>query len=466
MAIEKILVVDDETVSREYLHEALVRNNYDVTMASNGREAVELFGKEGYDLVFLDMKMPEMSGIEVLEHIKRVSPDTIVIIITAYGTVESAVDAMKKGAYDYIIKPCSPDQIELLLARVQERQKLIQETRYWRSKAAGNGLLEPIMSKKSKLYEIYEQVKKVAQSKASVLIQGESGTGKELIAHAVHHYSPRQGKPFIRVNCAALTETLLESELFGHEKGAFTGATAKREGRFELANEGTLLLDEISEISSNIQAKLLRVLEEEEFERVGGTKTLKIDTRIIATTNRNLRAEVEEGDFREDLFFRLNVVPIILPPLRERSEDIPLLVDYFLNEFKKESPSPVKSVSKEAMDLLCEYNWPGNIRELRNLMQRTIVMATAEELKPEHFTNSFIKSSHPEGRMQGATHPASCMPIEDMERSLIFQTLEKTGGNKTKAAEILKITTRTLRNKLNRYSNEELPIKLIGEKVT
>ncbi|MBI2560095.1 MAG: sigma-54-dependent Fis family transcriptional regulator [Planctomycetes bacterium] len=435
MAIEKILVVDDEMVSREYLHEVLVRNHYDVIMASNGQEAVERFGKEECDLIFLDMKMPGMGGIEVLENIKRISPEIIIIIITAYGTVESAVDAMKKGAYDYIIKPFSPDHIELLLARVQERQKLIEETRYWRSKATGNGVNVPIMSKKSRMYEIYEQVKKVAQSKASVLIQGESGTGKELIAHAVHYYSLRQGKPFIKVNCAALTETLLESELFGHEKGAFTGATSKREGRFELANEGTLLLDEISEISPNIQAKLLRVLEEEEFERVGGTKTLKIDTRIVATTNRNLRTEVEKGQFREDLFFRLNVVPIMLPPLRQRPEDIPL-----------------------AMDLLCKYHWPGNVRELKNIIQRTVVMVSSEVLLPEHFMNGLFKNTLntlPQNGLTGekqvpglafhALPTTSCMAIEDVERDLILQTLESTGGNKTRASEILKITTRTLR---------------------
>lgn len=485
MTIEKIMVVDDESVSREYLHEALVRNRYDVITASNGLEAVERFGKEGCDLIFLDMKMPGMGGIEVLENIKRISLETIVIIITAYGTVESAVDAMKKGAYDYIIKPFSPDQIDLLLARVQERQKLIEETRYWRSKATLNGVNEPIMSKKSRMYELYEQVKKVAQSKASVLIQGESGTGKELIAHAVHYYSPRRDKPFIKVNCAALTETLLESELFGHEKGAFTGATSKREGRFELANEGTLLLDEISEISLNIQAKLLRVLEEEEFERVGGTKTLKIDTRIVATTNRNLRTEIEKGQFREDLFFRLNVVPIMLPPMRQRPEDIPPLVEHFLEEFRKESPSPVKSISKEAMDLLCKYHWPGNVRELKNLIQRTVVMVSSEVLLPEHFMNGFFKNT--EWGMRNAEsqkenilipqsavrNPQSCASIEDVERDLILQTLETTGGNKTKAAEILKITTRTLRNKLSRYSKtcpefisgEGIPLQLSGERI-
>ncbi|HLG29130.1 MAG TPA: sigma-54 dependent transcriptional regulator [Candidatus Brocadiales bacterium] len=462
MAIEKIMVVDDELVSREYLHEVLVRNHYDVIMASNGLEAVERFGKEGCDLIFLDMKMPGMGGIEVLENIKRTTPETIIIIMTAYGTVESAVDAMKKGAYDYIIKPFSPDHIELLLARVQERQKLIEETKYWRSKATGNGVNGPVISKKSKMYEIYEQVKKVAQSKASILIQGESGTGKELIAHAVHHYSPRRDKPFIKVNCAALTETLLESELFGHEKGAFTGATSKREGRFELANEGTLLLDEISEISPSVQAKLLRVLEEEEFERVGGTKTLKIDTRIVATTNRNLRAEVENGHFREDLFFRLNVVPIMLPPLRHRQEDIPHLVEHFLEEFRKESPGSIKSISKEAMDLLCKYHWPGNVRELKNLIQRTVVMVSSEVLLPEHFMNGFFKNSS----SQNVPHPSSCMAIEDVERDLILQTLETTGGNKTKAAETLKITTRTLRNKLNKYSKEDTSLQLVEEKIT
>jgi transcriptional regulator with PAS, ATPase and Fis domain len=294
---------------------------------------------------------------------------------------------------------------------------------------------------------IYEQVKKIAQSKASVLIQGESGTGKELIARAIHYHSHRCEKPFIRVNCAALAESLLESELFGHERGAYTGAISKHIGRFELANEGTLLLDEISEISPNIQAKLLRVLEEEEFERVGGEKTIKIDVRIVATTNRNLMDEIHKGTFREDLFYRLNVVPIHLPPLRERREDIPLLVDFYLKKYSLENNAIVKSIDKEAMDYLCQYHWPGNVRELKNVIQRAVVMGSSETLQVEQFTGLFI---HREiGRTESTLIAGKA--IEDVEKDLIYSTLEKTGGNKTRAAELLKITTRTLRNKLNKY---------------
>lgn len=385
MSVEKIMVVDDDALGREYLCETLKRGGYDVTGVGNGQQAVSRIGKEDFDMIFMDMKMPGMDGMEALEKVKGISSETVVILMTAYGTIESAVEAMRKGAYDYIIKPFSPDQIELLISRVNERQKLIAENKYWRSASNVDEKSEPVYSKNSKMSQIYEQLKKIAQSKASVLIQGESGTGKELVARAIHYFSPRCEKPFIRVNCAALAESLLESELFGHERGAYTGAVAKRIGRFELANEGTLLLDEVSEISPNIQAKLLRVLEEEEFERVGGEKTIKIDVRIVATTNRDLAKEIQKGTFREDLFYRLNVVPIHLPPLRERREDIPLLANTYLEKYSSENNSSVKSIEKRAMDYLSQYNWPGNVRELKNIMQRAVVMGSSEELGLENF---------------------------------------------------------------------------------
>ena len=332
MNIERILVVDDDDLSRSYLSEALQRNGYSVDNACDGQEAVSMVEKQNYDLVFLDMRMPRMGGLKVLERVKKTSKETTVVIMTAYGSIESAVEAMQKGAYEYIIKPFSLDNIELLLKRIQERQSLIDENKYWRSRIDNNGEYELVIDKRSKMFEVLNDVKKIAQSKASVLIQGESGTGKELIAHSIYLNSQRKSKPFIKVNCAALSESLLESELFGHERGAFTGADAKRTGRFELADGGTLLLDEISEISPKIQAKLLRVLEQEEFERVGGSKTLKVDVRIIATTNRNILQEVEKNNFRQDLYFRLNVIPVILPPLRERRDDIPVLAEYFFKQ--------------------------------------------------------------------------------------------------------------------------------------
>ena len=453
MSVEKIMVVDDDSLGREYLYETLMRGGYEVASVNNGQQAITRISKEAYDVIFLDMKMPGMCGMEVLEKVKSISPETVVILMTAHGTIETAVEAMKKGAYDYIIKPFSPEQIELLILRVNERQKLITENRYWRSNSNIDEKLNPVFSRNSRMSLIYEQIKKIAQSKASVLIQGESGTGKELIARAIHFHSPRSGNPFIRVNCAALVETLLESELFGHERGAYTGAISKHTGRFELANEGTLLLDEISEISPNIQAKLLRVLEEEEIERVGGEKTIKIDVRIVATTNRNLMNEIQKGTFREDLFYRLNVVPIYLPPLRERREDIPLLVDYYLRKYSLENNAVAKSIDKEALDYLCQYNWPGNIRELKNIIQRAVVMGSHEALQLEQFNCLF---THQDMERSGNTLTAG-KAIEDVERDLIYSTLGKTGGNKTRAAELLKITTRTLRNKLHKYNAESKP---------
>ncbi len=448
MSIDRILVVDDDALSRDYLSEALLRNGYGVENASDGHKAIKMVGNCNYDVVFLDMKMPGIGGLDVLEKIKKISKETTVIIMTAFGSIESAVVAMKNGAYDYIIKPFSLDQIETLLTRIQERQTLINENKYWRSRLDGNGDYELIINKQSKMYNICEDVKRIAQSKASVLIQGESGTGKELIAHSIYLHSQRNTKPFIKVNCAALTENLLESELFGHEKGAFTGADSRRLGRFELANGGTLLLDEISEITPKIQAKLLRVLEQEEFERVGGTKTLKVDVRIIATTNRNILMEIEQNKFRQDLYFRLNVIPITLPPLRERKEDVPTLIEYFLNKYKRGIDTPLQKVSKEAMDMLSRYNWAGNVRELKNLIHRCIVMVDSEILLPEHFENMLNVNV-----IKKKNELSVGQTIEDVEMALIYKTLENTDGNKTRAAEILDITPRTLRNKLNKYKS-------------
>ena len=446
MSIEKILVVDDDDLSRGYLSEALQRNGYSVDNASDGQEAVGMTDKQNYDMIFLDMRMPRMGGMKVLERIKKTSKETTVVIMTAYGSIESAVEAMQKGAYDYIIKPFSVDNIELLLKRVQERQKLIDENKYWRSKLDSNVENEFVIDKQSKMFGILNNVKRMAQSKASVLIQGESGTGKEIIAQSIYSHSQRNSKPFIKVNCAALSESLLESELFGHEKGAFTGADIKRMGRFELANGGTLLLDEISEVSPKIQSKLLRVLELEEFERVGGSKTLKVDVRVIATTNRDLEQEIEKGNFRQDLYFRLNVIPVIVPPLRERREDIPVLAEYFLEKFKSGMDTPLKEISKEAIDILVQYDWPGNVREIKNLIHRCTVMIDSEVLMPEHFENMLNMQ-----KTKKSNEISVGQTIEDVERELIYKTLEKTGGNKTRAAEILDVTPRTLRNKLSRY---------------
>ena len=451
MSVDRILVIDDDPVSREYVYEALSQKGYDVDTAANGELGIENAQKSEYDLVFTDMKMPGKDGMAVMDCISEISPETIFVIMTAYGTIESAVDAIRKGACDYIIKPFSPEQLNFLMRRVEEKQRLVNENKYWRSEYSHRENKEMVFSSNLSMDTLYKQTVNIAKSKASVLIQGESGTGKELIASAIHMNSPRSNKPFIRVNCAALSESLLESELFGHEKGAFTGAVTKREGRFELANEGTLLLDEVTEIAPSVQAKLLRVLEEEEFERVGGSKTIKVDVRIIATTNRDIVEEVNKGNFRQDLFYRLNVIPQFIPPLRERREDIPLLVDYYLNKYRKEGLGVVKSVSKSAMDTLSEYSWPGNIRELKNVVHRAVLLANVEEVEAEHFFNGYRAA---EVQKKG-TNIQVGQTIESMEKDLILQTLKHTSGNKEKAAKILKVTARTLRNKLQRYEEYE-----------
>lgn len=449
MSVDRILVIDDDPISCEYVYEALMQKGFDVATAADGEQGIEMFKRGEYDLVFTDMKMPGKNGIQVMGAIKAISPETTFVIMTAYGTIETAVDAMKNGATDYIIKPFSPDQLNLMVSRVEERRKLVNENRYWREKFSKNGSDELVFGRSSVMNDLYQQTLMAAKSKASILVQGESGTGKELIARAIHLNSPRRDKPFIRVNCAALTETLLESELFGHEKGAFTGAIVKREGRFELANEGTLLLDEITEISPSVQAKLLRVLEEEEFERVGGSRTIKVDVRIVATTNRDMLDEIKKERFRQDLFYRLNVIPQYIPPLRERSEDVPLLANYFLDKYRKESQTEVRTIADSAMTDLCAYSWPGNVRELRNMIQRAVLMAGAAEIRSEHIFNGYKR---PVEQSEGVA-PQAGQSIEDMERSLILNTLKQTSGNKEEAAKMLKVTSRTLRNKLQKYGN-------------
>jgi len=451
MAIERVLVVDDDALTRELLNEILSRHGCDVILAPDGTQAAQTLESEEFDLVLTDMKMPGLTGMDVLQRAREVNHDVPVILMTAYGTIENAVAAMKKGAFDYIVKPVSPDSIDMLFQRVNEWSTLVRENRYLRSQLAGQECADELVGRHPRMLEVVDTVRRVAQSKATVLIQGESGTGKELIARLAHYSSPRADNSFITVNCAALSESLLESELFGHERGAFTGAISRREGRFELAHGGTLLLDEISEIPPVLQAKLLRAIEEEEFERVGGTRTIRVDVRMLCTTNRDLAREVDEGRFRSDLFYRLNVVPVVLPPLRERREDIPLLVSYFLKRFSRESASPVRRVSKEAMAVLKRAPWRGNVRELRNAVHRAVVLGTSEELGPDALPadlSEVRRQSVPAGLRVGKS-------IDEVERELILKTLDSTGGNKTEAARILQVTPRTLRNKLGRYAQTD-----------
>lgn len=448
MTIEKVLVVDDEMIVRNFLAETLRRRGLDVFAAENGAKAIALLKENVFDLVITDMNMPDLTGIDVLRKTKDLSPSTIVVVITAFGTIENAVEAMRLGAFNYLLKPFSPDTIEALLEKAKEHLSLVEENRYLRQQAAPGGANRKthIVAKSSAMKEILDNVAKIAQSNASVFITGESGTGKEVIAHAIHTQSLRNNYPFIKVNCAAIPETLIESEFFGHEKGSFTGAQSKRLGRFELANQGTLLLDEVTEIPIGIQAKLLRAIQEQEFERVGGTKLIKVDTRIISTSNRNIKDALSQKVLREDLYYRLNVVPIHLPPLRERPEDIIPLSEYFLEKFSIDNhKSTIKSFSANAKTKLMEYTWPGNIRELANVIERAVVMDYGKEILPEHLS---IEGNSP----QKSTSFVG-MTLGELEKKLIIETLEAQNQNRTKTAEILGISIRTLRNKLNEFGS-------------
>jgi len=453
MAHGSILVVDDDSLMREFVCEALRRKAYDVDATQDGPTALEKIKVKRYDLVISDIRMPDMDGMTLLKEIKTRAPDTDVVMITAYATIKNAVEAMQKGAFHYIQKPFQIDEIELVVERAMERRKLIDENRHLRSELAKTHRFDRIVGKSQGIRRIFEVIEMVAPSSASVLIHGETGTGKELVADAIHQCSPRKDASLIKVNCAALPEGLMESELFGHEKGAFTGAIRRTRGRFELADGGTILLDEIGEISPSVQAKLLRILQQREFERVGGEDTLRVDVRILATTNKDLKAEIQAGNFREDLFYRLNVVPIYIPPLRERKEDIPLLAEHFLRKHCEQNGVTIKTLSREALDLLMGYNWPGNVRELENSIERAIVMTREETLHPRHFLL---------GRnMESSVHAAPMMENEPLtlsesEKRLILRTLERENGNRTRTAEALGISIRTLRNKLKQYREEGL----------
>ncbi len=386
METRKVLIVDDELLIRNFLKEVLDRKGYTTAVAEDGKSALAKLREEEFDLVITDMKLPDTSGLEVLKKTKELSLDTVVVIITAFGSIENAVEAMRLGAFNYLLKPFSPDAIEAVIAKANEHLAILQENRYLRQTVARRnaGLSSEIVAKSPSMKKVLEDVDKIAQSHASVLITGESGTGKEVIAHAIHFRSSRNQGPLICVNCAAIPETLIESEFFGHEKGAFTGASSKRIGRFELANQGSLVLDEISEIPLLLQPKLLRVIQEQQFERVGGTKPVNVDVRLISTSNRNMENFVKEKGFREDLYYRLNVVPLHLPPLRERREDILPLAQHFLKEMCIENHFTKKELSQNAKDALMAYPWPGNIRELANIMERAVVLNTEPLIEAKH----------------------------------------------------------------------------------
>ncbi len=450
MARLRILVIDDEALMRDYVQETLSRAGHEVDCCATGQEGVECVRQTGYDLAVTDLRMSPMDGIEFLRALRSESPDTRCIIMTAYGTVETAVTALKEGADDYIMKPFAPDALEVAVSRTMERARLAEENRYLRNEVSQSYDLHAMVGEGPAMRQVYDQIEKVADSRATVLIRGESGTGKELVARAIHHSGCRSDKPFIKVNCAALSAGLLESELFGHEKGAFTGAHDRKIGRFELADGGVLLLDEVSEISPELQPKLLRALQEREFERVGGTTPIQVDTRIICTSNRNLEQAVANGSFREDLFFRLHVIPIYLPPLRQRREDIPPLMDHFLKRFTTENRRSITGFSEEARALFVEYDWPGNVRELQNAIERAVVLTSESVLEPQHFALSGTRTQHADNGDMVSVPVGTT--VAEMEKTLILRTLEKVDQNRTHAAKVLGISVRTLRNKLKEYA--------------
>ena len=442
----RILVIDDEKNIREGLAEYLRTDGYDVVCAESGDEGISLFNKGDIDLIITDLKMPGLCGEELMIRILAVSPGFPVIILTGHGTIDIAVSAMRMGAYDFLSKPVDLDHLSLKVKRALEARELYFQHRRMEEELERKKQFKSIIGNSRNIREIFDTIGKVAPTKASILITGESGVGKELVADAIHDISARKDNPFIKVHCAALSATLLESELFGHEKGAFTGALTQRKGRFELASGGTLFLDEIGEIDQNIQIKLLRVLQEKKFERVGGEKTIEVDVRIIAATNKDLKAEIEKGNFREDLYFRLNVVNINVPPLRERKDDIPLLAASFLKEFAQENGKSIETIHEKVRSRLYVYDWPGNIRELRNCIESAVVMCQSNVITADDLPPAFRNVSD-DGwiNIRVGSNMAEC------EKIIIRETISHCNGNKSKAADMLNIGRKTLLRKLAEY---------------
>ncbi len=451
----RILIMDDEAQERKRIEDYLERKGYDVLAVGSVNEAVDAIRRDRFEVFLTDCNIPGVDALRTSDEARRINPDMAVIIMTAFGTIETAVKAIKAGAYDYLPKPIDLEQLVVLIERISERQNLIRENAELKERLIERYKFDEIVSTSHGMEEVLNLAGRVASSNATVLLRGESGTGKELVAKAIHYHSPRASSPLIKVNCAALPETLLESELFGHEKGAFTGATARRTGRFEAADKGTLFLDEIGELTPGMQVKLLRVLQEHEFERLGGNQTIKTDVRVVAATNRDIEKAIKEDKFREDLYYRLNVVAIIIPPLRERKEDIPGLFDHFIKKYSDENKKQVSGISAEARDLLMRYSYPGNVRELENIIERAVVLSkkgviTAADL-PLHIQNSAAEGKAAGGQLKGALNET----LDTIERGLILEALKESGGTQTRAAEKLGISERVLRYKLKKYKIRE-----------
>ncbi|MCD6451511.1 MAG: sigma-54-dependent Fis family transcriptional regulator [Acidobacteria bacterium] len=447
----RILVIDDEENMLELYSRILGKEGYKVTTALTAEEALDLFGSKVFDLIIADLALPGMNGVELLKKVKEEDPDIPYILITAYGTVESAVEAMKLGAFDYIPKPFQTEELKIVIKKALKEYQLAQELKRLRSEVKERYSFGNIVGRSKKMLAIFDLVGRVAASNSTVLIQGESGTGKELIARAIHYNSLRKDKPFVAIDCSILPETLLESELFGHVRGAFTGAMKAKKGLFEEANGGTIFLDEIGNISLPIQAKLLRVLQEREIKPLGSTETIKVDVRIIAATNTDLKELVASGAFREDLYYRIAVIPIVLPPLRERKEDIPLLVDCFLEKFSKENNKPLKRITPKALALLTEYDWPGNVRELENIIERAVLVSDSEEIDESCFPSEIRRLGDESVSLNISLKGEVNKVKGSVEIEAIKKALALCGGNKTLAAKKLGISRSSLYNKLKEY---------------
>jgi len=454
--VEKILVVDDEKSLREVLSIMLKRAGYTVTEASDGDEAIGHVNKEIYDLVITDLRMPKADGMDVLKAVKSSSPDTVVLVITAFATSDSAVEAMKQGAYDYLTKPFQVDEVQLIIRNALEKRRLSTENMLLKREMASQSSFAKIVGQSEAMQKVFDVVKKVADARSNILICGESGTGKELVARAIHYNSARSAMPFVAVNCSAVPETLLESELFGHVKGSFTGAISNKAGLFEVANGGTIFLDEIGDTTPTIQVKLLRVIQEREFRRVGGNQDMKVDVRVIAATNRDLEKAVAEGTFREDLYYRLDVIPIRLPPLRLRTGDIPLLVTHFLEKFSQEGGKPAPTLSPEAFHVLLEHEWRGNVRELENLIERVVAFSSGVPVTDADVRGWLHRSVTPQQPGLPTDLPDDGLDLEALingiEKDLLMKALERSKWVKKKAARLLRLNTRSFRYRLEKYA--------------